>query len=84
MGLANMNITKGTTPELLFLQVDPVLSYKKGQSIYKNIGTEIINSLKQIYAKAIQVVSLYSATEFYEKNGFEIIDTKKLKYIWRV
>ena len=84
VGLANMDITKGNIPELSFLQVDPDLLHKKESPVYKNVGTGIINSLKQIYNKAIQLVSMYSVTEFYVKNGFEIVDKKQLRYIWRV
>ena len=76
--------TKGNIPELSFLQVDPDLLHKKESPAYKNVGTGIINSLKQIYNKAIQLVSMYSVTEFYVKNGFEIVDKKQLRYIWRV
>lgn len=83
MGLANMDVSKGKIPELSYLQVDPSLLNKMEPPIYKNVGTGILNSLKQIYNKAIQLVSAYSATEFYVKNGFDIIDKKKLRYIWR-
>ena len=65
VGLADMDITKGKTPELMYLQVDPILLQKMEPPVYKSVGTGIINSLKRVYNKAIQLVSLYSATEFY-------------------
>lgn len=78
-----MDITKGKTPELMYLQVDPILLQKMEPPVYKSVGTGIINSLKRVYNKAIQLVSLYSATEFYVKNGFDVIDKEKLRYLWR-
>lgn len=53
------------------------------QPAFKHIGTGFINILKKMYpAKIIVAKSAYSATGFYEKNGFSIIDTKELLYMY--
>ncbi len=83
LGLAQIELEKHQPAELAYLQVNPETAYASDTRQYKQIGTGFINVLKKIYNKAITLSSVYSATNFYEKNGFELIDPNKLRYIWR-
>src|SRR5574344_13562 len=82
LGLADMN-TEFSDNMLNLFQVKPCIKHGTDKREYKHVGVEILNALKKIYSDAITLVSTYSAANFYEKNGFKIVDTKKLKYIWK-
>ena len=81
--LAQVELERSQPVELAYLQVNPEAAYAAKTPQYKRVGTGFINVLKEIYHKAITLSSVYSATTFYEKNGFELIDTDKSRYIWR-
>ncbi len=84
LGLAHMVNDDGPfTPELRFFEVKPDFKYGSKSREYKHIGEGIIESLKQIYNDSIRLISSYSAANFYEKQGFEIIDTDLFEYLWR-
>ena len=68
------------TNELKFLQVHPRLKHGVSQKSYKNIGTGIINSLKDLYKDSIELESFFQTTEFYEKQGFKPLG--ELRYRW--
>lgn len=69
-----------------FLQVSPEnQAYQFGRQDYKKVGTAIIDSLKQIYSsKPMKLHSVFSAKNFYKKNGFKNDENSidKLDFIW--
>ncbi len=69
--------------ELDYLQVNPQFIFGSQCPLFREVGTGIVDSLKSLYNKVIELTSVYSATEFYEKNGFEIFDINKLRYRWK-
>ena len=69
--------------ELDYLQVNPQFIFGSQCPLFREVGTGIVDSLKSLYNKVIELTSAYSATEFYEKNGFEIFDINKLRYRWK-
>ena len=83
VGLAQMQT--GVEPEdnLRYFQIRPDLKHGVNRRKYKHIGSGMLDSLKKIYNKAITLIASYSAANFYEKQGFEIIDIDLLEYIWR-
>ena len=83
VGLAQMQT--GVEPEdnLRYFQIRPDLKHGVNRRKYKHIGSGMLNSIKKIYSNAITLLSSYSAANFYEKQGFEIIDIDLLEYIWR-
>lgn len=82
LGMVQMVGGKAAPAELKFFQVRPDLSYNKVHRDYKGVGKAILDSIKEIYTKAIKLQSCYSAANFYEKQGFEIMDTGLLMYLW--
>lgn len=82
LGMVQMVGEKAALAELKFFQVRPDLSYNKVHRDYKGVGKAILDSIKEIYTKAIKLQSCYSAANFYEKQGFEIMDTGLLMYLW--
>lgn len=85
LGLAHMLNEENPIPdELVLFEVKPDFRYEKNKKKeYKNIGKSIIDLLKNIYCNSIKVFSSYTAANFYEKQGFEIIDTNVLEYLWK-
>lgn len=82
LGMVQMVGGKAAQAELKFFQVRPDLSYNEVHRDYKGVGKAILDSIKEIYTKAIKLQSCYSAANFYEKQGFEIMDTGLLMYLW--
>lgn len=69
--------------KLRFLQVAPDMSFNNRSRRYKNIGRALIDFFKsQSEGKTLLVQAFYSAANFYEKMGFEMINTKSLIYKW--
>lgn len=66
--------------ELKFFQVNPKLKYGISKREYKHVGAGILDSLKELYKNSIELDSSYQAAEFYEKQGFKIIDKDKLRF----
>lgn len=64
-----------------YLQVNPEFVYAVNPK-YKGIGSKILDSIKKYYNTLIKVRSEYSATKFYEKNGFYLVDKNKFDYEW--
>lgn len=81
--LSDIELADNQPIEIEFLQVNPQMTYAAKNAAYKNIGGGFLNTLKSLYNKAIILTSVFSAATFYEKNGFEIINPQKLRYIWR-
>lgn len=53
-------------------EVDPENNHWSEERTYKNIGTALLNAIKEIFeGKEITVHSVHSALDFYEKNGFK-------------
>lgn len=69
--------------EILHLQVDPELIYTNQPPRYKYVGTGILNFLKKFYNKTLELASVCSAVEFYQKNGFEICSSTSLRFRWK-
>jgi len=75
------NVTKNIL-RIAHIQASPDIT-SRIHPAFKHIGTGFINILKKMYpTKIIVAKSAYSATGFYEKNGFSIIDTKELLYMY--
>ena len=85
LGMAETTITKKNKLKIEALQSAPDAMYSKNKkALYKNIGKSIVKSLqKQKENKVISLKSMYSATGFYEKMGFKLIDPAQLLYEWR-
>ena len=82
LGLVQMQSDSISPDEIRYLQVKPDLKYGNNKRAYKNIGSQIISSLKAIYNKKITLISSFSAANFYEKQGFEITDLALLEFEW--
>lgn len=63
------------------IQTNPKFVYSV-KSDFKHIGTGFMDILKKMSGKIFTVKSAYNAAEFYEKNGFKIIDTKDLLFMY--
>ena len=68
--------------EINHLQVNPEFLPSIEPPKYRHVGSGILDSLKNLYNKVIELTSVYTATNFYEKNGFEIFDIHKFRYRW--
>lgn len=82
LGLTEIEkLTQGVN--VMYLQVNPDCIYKQPR-IYKHIGTEILNCLKNYYCEPIMLNSnrSYSVRKFYESNGFNLVDKETLRYQW--
>ncbi len=76
LGLALYSEKNDIHNELNWLQVNPETNKKNStERKYKNIGTELVNYIKQIADKPIYVQSADDAMKFYEKNSFKHIDS---------
>ena len=64
----------GSTNELKWLQVNPDTNYnnkpKPNNRFFKNIGRSLVNFIKEVSDKTINVYSDADAIDFYEKLGF--------------
>lgn len=83
LGLVEVK-NKPKTMEILHLQVDPELVFANSFPNYKYVGTGILNSLKKLYNKTIELESACTAVEFYLKNGFKMQNPNKLRLFWEV
>ena len=85
LGLAHLvSESKSMPDELRLFEVNPKFKYSRDKKReYKGLGESIISSLKKICNNSIRLISSYSAANFYEKQGFEIMDTDLLEYIWK-
>lgn len=72
LGVCLISESDNDTINLDFLQTNPKYMYSnKGSKKYKEIGTTLLNFLKEQYNfKKIRVISLEDAKEFYIKNNF--------------
>lgn len=82
LGLVEIDELNPRIIHINHIQVKPDYIYTK-TSEYKGIGTAMLDGLKSLY-KAIFLTSLRekSVRNFYEKNGFRLINHTKLKYHW--
>lgn len=83
LGMAHMKLKRRKSDELLLFQTRPDTKHGTKNRKYKNIGSEIINSLKQIYSKSIELISSYKSANFYEKHDFVLIEPMALRYRWK-
>ena len=84
LGLAEIS-NEESEVTLEALQTKPKYMYndKNQNSLYKSIGTTLLNSIKNIsYIKRIKVHSLFSVIPFYEKNEFKNIDENNSLLTW--
>lgn len=59
-----------------FMQVNPFYQYNNPFSDLKNVGTVMLNSVKEIFKnKKLSLYSPAETVEFFEKNGFKAIDS---------
>ena len=82
LGLAEVKTTRDDSVNLDYLQVNPDYIYSVKNRKYNGVGKCILDFIKNTYMKTITLRSDYTATDFYEKNGFEIADPKKMSYVW--
>lgn len=83
LGVAEISLSK-TEPswiELKNLQVRPQYTHSSRYQHIKNIGTAIVNYLKETYKK-IELNSSSSGIRFYEKLGFKRQNSNRNIFIW--
>ena len=73
IGLMQIDQTNPSACKLDFIQVSPELMNNSKISNFKNIGKAMIEGLKRLTQKNIELNSIGSAGEFYKKLGFEKI-----------
>jgi len=84
LGLGEITKKSKNQSEINYLQVEPASTFMRGSKKYINVGRTLVeyfmskNNFKELIVKAT-----YKAANFYEKMGFEIIDTKELIYSWQ-
>lgn len=82
LALAEIYKEKRKSINIDFLQVDPEFKYSLSRNKYKNIGKAFIEYFKAKFKdRIITLKSTYKAANFYEKMGFEVIDTDRLVYM---
>lgn len=83
LGLALFSETMDSENQLNWLQVNPTTNKKNStERKFKNIGTELVNYMKQITDKPIYVQSADDAVPFYKKNGFLRCGKHDSNMIW--
>jgi len=68
--------------KLEYIQVKPEQAFRSKNRTYHGIGKSLIDFIKQTFNKKIVLQADYKAANFYEKLGFEMIDTNKFWYMW--
>ena len=68
---------------LRYLQVNPDYIFNQPK-LYKHVGSEMLNCLKNYYGEPIMLNSLrsFAVRNFYENNGFKLVDEGTLRYQW--
>lgn len=69
--------------EIRYFQVKPTLKYGVKNRKYTHVGEAMLESVKQIYNKAITLFSSAGAVGFYQTHGFKLIDPEVVQFIWR-
>ena len=84
LGMAEINKEDKNSIELNYIQVDPEQTSLSQRAEYKNIGSKMLDLLKNKYAhKVIKLrADAGSVSEFYKKNGFVLKDEKKRYFEW--
>ena len=84
LGMAEINKEDKNSVELNYIQVDPEQTSLSQRAEYKNIGSKMLDLLKNKYAdKVIKLrADAGSVSEFYKKNGFVLKDEKKRYFEW--
>ena len=82
LGMAHMDIKSDTESELTYFQVKPNTIYEKNKRKYKNIGSKMIETLKNYYVNIV-LLAFYKAANFYNKQGFKLTDPELIKYTWK-
>ena len=84
LGIAEMQTKDKDENYLSFLQVKPDSTFSSEQRPYKLIGARILSSFKKLYKHKIALVSTTKAVNFYENQGFTLLDEEMLKYGWKM
>ncbi len=83
LGASTLKLVNEKENHIRFLQVSPKCYFENKQRGYKSIGKAFIDFFKsQSKNKSLLVQAYFSAANFYEKMGFEIIDVNNLIYSW--
>ena len=82
LGIAEFS-SKGCNNRIEYLQVNPkyIKRYYPDKNFF-GIGVAILEFLKSISDKPIELTSSKAACKFYEKNGFIKLNTEENEYIW--
>lgn len=81
LGVAEILKIKNGEIKLMYLQTDPCLVYSYGQRSVKNIGSAILNYLKDINNK-ISLLASSSAIRFYLKHDFKLVSEDCSRMVW--
>lgn len=76
IGTAEISKIKNGEIELVYLQANPQFVYSFEPRQIKNIGTSILDYLKQVNNK-IRLISSSSSINFYLKNKFKMVSVKR-------
>lgn len=81
IGIAEIFKRKKDEIELVYLQTHPKYVYSIPPRKIKNIGTSILDYLKQTHNK-ISLLSASSPLRFYLKNGFRMVSQDSFRLVW--
>ena len=81
IGTAEISKIKNGEIELVYLQANPQFVYSFEPRQIKNIGTSILDYLKQVNNK-IRLISSSSSINFYLKNKFKMVSLDSCRMIW--
>lgn len=82
LGMAKTEHWKHTPDEIRYFETKPDIKHSQKDRTIKDVGKAMIESLKELYPKRIELTSSTSAADFYEKQGFKLIDEAWLRYRW--
>lgn len=85
VGIAEICQKHNNSIHLNYLQADPENNHTAFNRIYKQIGTSLLNCIKENFpTNDITVMPPYREVEnFYEQNGFKDIGCGVMKYSWQ-
>lgn len=82
LGMTDIKKKGKKSIELNYIQVDLDYHLFLEQRRHKEVGTRLLDTLKNLYEKIELTAAKGSVKDFYIKNGFKVKDIRENKYIW--